>query len=97
MKILAGILAALIVLAQYPLWLGKGGWLRVWKIDHELELQRETNARLAQRNAALEAEVRDLKQGLDAVEERARYELGFTRSDELFFQFDTRPAAKETR
>jgi cell division protein FtsB len=94
-KALAAALVALIVLAQYPLWLGKGGWLRVWKIDQELVAQRATNVRLQQRNAALEAEVGDLKQGLDAVEERARYELGLLRPDELFFQFDSRdpPAA----
>jgi cell division protein FtsB len=96
-KVLAVALAALIVLAQYPLWLGKGGWLRVWKIDHELAAQRDSNARLQQRNAALEAEVGDLKQGLDAVEERARYELGLLRSDELFFQFDTRQSPAEPR
>jgi cell division protein FtsB len=96
-KVLAAALIALIVLAQYPLWLGKGGWLRVWKIDQELAAQRDSNARLQQRNAALEAEVGDLKQGLDAVEERARYELGLLRSDELFFQFDTRQAPAEPR
>lgn len=97
MKILAAALVALIVLAQYPLWLGKGGWLRVWKIDQDLGAQREVNARLQQRNAALDAEVGDLKQGLDAVEERARYELGLLRPDELFFQFDTRQPTGEPR
>jgi cell division protein FtsB len=96
-KVLGAALVALIVLAQYPLWIGKGGWLRVWKIDRELAAQRETNARLAQRNAGLEAEVRDLKQGLDAIEERARYELGLVRSDELFFQFDTRQSSAAPR
>ncbi len=97
MRILAVLFACFIVLAQYPLWLGKGGWVRAWKIDRELAAQREANARLQQRNAALEADVADLKQGLDAVEERARYELGLIRPDELFFQFDTRaskPAAR---
>ena len=86
MKILAGILGALIVAIQLPLWLGKGGWLRVWELDQQVAAQRQQNARLEARNAAIAAEVRDLKQGLEAVEERARYELGLVRPDEVFFQ-----------
>jgi cell division protein FtsB len=86
MKTLGGILVALIVLIQYPLWLGKGGWLRVSEVDHQLTGQKTKNARLEARNLALEAEVRDLKQGLEAIEERARYELGMIKSDEVFFQ-----------
>jgi len=85
-KILAGIFGALIVAIQYPLWLGKGGWLRVWDVDRQVATQRARNAQLEARNAGLAAEVRDLKQGLEAVEERARYELGMVRHDELFFQ-----------
>jgi cell division protein FtsB len=86
MKILAGILAALIFAIQFPLWLGKGGWLRVWEVDQQLAGQREKNGRLEARNGAVAAEVRDLKQGRDALEERARYELGLVRPDEVFFQ-----------
>ena len=86
MKILGGILGALIVAIQFPLWLGKGGWLRVWEVDQQVAAQRAKNARLESRNAAVAAEVRDLKQGLEAVEERARYELGMVRPDEVFFQ-----------
>ena len=86
MKILAGILGALIVAIQLPLWLGKGGWLRVWELDQQVALQRAHNAKLEARNAGIAAEVRDLKQGLEAVEERARYELGLVRPDEVFFQ-----------
>jgi cell division protein FtsB len=85
MRILSIVFAALIVLLQYPLWLGKGGWLRVWEIDRQVKTQKEGNARLRVRNDALDAEVRDLKQGYDAVEERARYELGMIRQDEIFF------------
>jgi cell division protein FtsB len=85
-RILGGILAALIVLIQYPLWLGKGGWLRVWEVDRQLEAQRGRNGVLQVRNQSLEAEVLDLKQGVDALEERARYELGMIKSDEVFFQ-----------
>ena len=86
MKLLAGLLGALIVLIQVPLWLGKGGWLRVSEIDRQITAQQSTNAQLEARNVALEAEVRDLKQGLEAIEERARYELGMIKSDEVFFQ-----------
>jgi cell division protein FtsB len=86
MKLLAAILGALIVLIQYPLWLGKGGWLRAWEMDRQLEAQRANIRLLEGRNAALAAEVRDLKQGIEAIEERARYELGMIRNDEVFFQ-----------
>ena len=86
MRTLAGILGALIVLVQFPLWLGKGGWLRVWEVDRQLDAQRARNEQLQVRNQALDAEVRDLKQGLEALEERARYELGMIKSDEVFFQ-----------
>ncbi|HSC96418.1 MAG TPA: cell division protein FtsB [Burkholderiales bacterium] len=94
MKALTLILAALIVLIQYPLWAGKGSWFRVWEVDQQIRAQRETNRELKARNAALEAEVRDLKVGLDAVEERARSELGMIRQDEIFFQvLEASPAA----
>ena len=86
MRILAGVLVALILAIQYPLWLGKGGWLRVREVDRQLEGQQDKNAGLETRNGALAAEVKDLKQGHDAIEERARYELGMVKSDEVFFQ-----------
>ena len=80
------VLLAVIVLLQYPLWLGKGGWLRVWEVDRQLAEQRELNQRLESRNAGLDAEVRDLKSGMDAIEERARYELGMVKNGEVFVQ-----------
>jgi cell division protein FtsB len=86
MKILSYTLAALVVALQYPLWLGKGGWVTVWELDRQLVAQREQTARLKARNDALDAEVRDLKQGLEAIEERARMELGMIRKDEVFYQ-----------
>ena len=92
MKILAGVLGALILLIQYPLWLGKGGWLRAADMDRQVSAQRAKNTQLETRNAALEAEVRDLKQGTEAIEERARYELGMVRGDEVFFQVVEKPA-----
>lgn len=86
MKWLTAALIGLVVLIQYPLWLGKGGWLRVWEVDREISAQREINTRLKARNNTLAAEVRDLKQGLEAIEERARSELGMIRQDEIFMQ-----------
>ncbi len=80
------VLVALIVLLQYPLWLGKGGWLRVWDMERQLKGQREVNAKLEQRNAGLDAEVRDLKTGYGAIEERARFELGLIKDGEVFVQ-----------
>jgi cell division protein FtsB len=92
MKILAAILGALILLVQYPLWLGKGGWLRAWQLERELSTQKTANSQREARNAALAAEVRDLKTGTEALEERARTELGMVRHDEVFFQYaDPKP------
>lgn len=86
MRWLTLIFVALIVALQYPLWLGKGSWLRVWEVDRELTQQKEVNQKLRARNASLDAEVHDLKQGYDAIEERARSELGMIKRDEVFFQ-----------
>jgi cell division protein FtsB len=95
MKILGAILAVLIVAIQYPLWLGKGGWLRVAEVDRQVEAQKAKNVKLETRNAGLAAEVKDLKQGSEAIEERARYELGMIRPDEVFFQIapEKKPAS----
>ena len=80
------VLTVLILLLQYPLWFGKGGWYRVWDMDRQLSAQRDVNQKLEQRNAALDAEVRDLKSGYDAIEERARFELGLVKDGEVFVQ-----------
>jgi len=79
-------LLLLIAAIQYPLWLGKGSWMRVWQLDRQLEGQRAENEQRVIRNAALNAEVLDLKTGLDAIEERARTELGMIKPNEIFFQ-----------
>src|SRR5678815_1573726 len=86
MRWLALAFGILIVALQYPMWLGKGGWLQVRESDRQLAVQRETNAKLKARNDALDADVRDLKTGSEAIEERARAELGMIRQDEVFFQ-----------
>jgi len=88
------VLLVFIGLIQYPLWLGKGGWLRVWEYDRQLEQQREVTRGLEIRNAGLDAEVRDLKQGYDAIEERARFDLGMIKQDESFIQIPEKVPGK---
>ena len=90
-------LLALIGLLQYPLWLGKGGWLKVWEYDRQLQQQKEVTQKLEIRNAGLDAEVRDLKQGYDAIEERARFELGMVRQDESFVQIPEKVPGKPAK
>jgi cell division protein FtsB len=89
------ILVALILLLQYPLWLGKGSWHKVWELDRQVESQQQVNQQLQMRNAAIDADVRDLKSGTEAIEERARNELGMVKREEIFFQFvgDSQSAA----
>ena len=86
MKALTLIFVILIALLQYPLWLGKGSWLRVWNVNQQIDEQKDKNAAFKQRNETLNAEVRDLKQGNAAIEERARSELGMIKQDEVFYQ-----------
>ena len=80
------ILVALLALMQYPLWLGEGGWLAVRQGSHKLDTQKTLNQRLFERNEILQAEVSDLKQGREAIEERARSELGMIAPDEIFIR-----------
>lgn len=89
MRWLAIALAVLIAALQYPMWLGKGGWLQVREYDRQLAVQRDANAKLRSRNEALDADVRDLKTGSEAIEERARAELGMIRQDEVLFQIQS--------
>ncbi len=86
MKALTLILVLLIAAIQYPLWLGKGSWLRVWDLNRQISEQKDKNATLKARNDTLDAEVRDLKQGFAAIEERARSEIGMVKQDEVFYQ-----------
>ena len=81
---LTWVLAASIVLLQYPLWLGAGGWLKVREGAQKIDVQEALNQRLETRNASLLAEINDLKQGRDAIEERARNDLGMVAPDEWF-------------
>ena len=79
-------LIVLLVYLQYRLWLGDGGLLELWNVHQEVEAQRDENARLRERNEALNAQVLDLKQGLGAIEERAREDMGMVKKGETFYQ-----------
>ncbi len=85
MKLLWTILVVLILLLQVRLWVGEGSFAQVWAMENTLEEQRQENAKLASRNERLYAEVRNLRSGEGAIEERARMNLGLIRNDETFF------------
>jgi cell division protein FtsB len=93
-RLIALCLVTLLVLIQYPLWLGKGGWLRVHDLDLQVAAAHEKNDEAKARNDKLASEVNDLKDGTGAVEERARLELNMIKSDEVFVQI-TSPASKD--
>lgn len=86
MKIIAIILLVVLVLLQYRLWLGDGGIPEVLQLQDEVEVVQQDVVSLKERNQALDAEVQDLKTGLDAIEERARSELGMIRQGEVYYQ-----------
>jgi len=86
MRVVTLILFILLVLLQIKLWLGEGGFREVGRLETRVENQRQQNEELLQRNAELQAEVDDLRERLDAVEERARSELGLIKPDEQFYQ-----------
>ncbi|MDP3743495.1 MAG: cell division protein FtsB [Methylotenera sp.] len=96
MKVLTLIFVILITLLQYPLWLGKGSWLRVWDLNRQLSEQQRKNTGIKARNDTLDAEVRDLKSGRAAIEERARSELGMIKQDEVFYQVIDQPLPTPT-
>ncbi len=86
MKILAVLLALAIFGLQWPLWAGKGGVSAVKKMETEFDEQKARKDGMLARNVALENEVKDLKSGLQSVEEYARSELGMVKQGEIFFQ-----------
>lgn len=86
MRLILLCLVALLLLIQYPLWLGKGGWLHVWDMERQVAAAKKKNTDQQARNNKLGSEVQDLKEGTGAVEERARYELGMIKQDEVFVQ-----------
>ena len=94
MRFLMVVLTVVLVLLQARLWLSNGGLREVWRLETEVARRVEDNGRLVARNSALEAEVRDLKQGLSAAEERARTDLGMIHSGETFYQIAPAPTAE---
>ena len=86
MKVLIAVLVVLLLTLQYRLWFADGGLAEVYRLKQEIATQEERNARLRERNQALAAEVRDLKKGIEAVEARARSELGMVGKGETFFR-----------
>ena len=87
MKVLLGLLVVLLLALQYRLWFGDGSIQEVWRLREEARISREEVVRLNMRNQALAAEVADLKSGLEAIEERARADLGLIGEGETFYQF----------
>lgn len=85
MKILIALLTVGLGVLQYKLWLGDDSRRELKEVEQDVALQLSTNAALSERNEALEVEVLDLKNGLEAVEERARSELGMIEEGETFY------------
>jgi len=86
MRWIVGILLFLLVALQARLWLGQDNLIEMWRLQKAVTLQQASNKRLAERNKALQADVKDLKSGLQAVEERSRSELGMVKQGEVFYQ-----------
>jgi len=86
MRVLFAILIFIFILLQLKMCFGEGGFSDVRRLEQRVEEQTEENEALAQRNRELQAEVEDLRQGLEAVEERARSELGLIKENEEFYQ-----------
>ena len=86
MKIVASILFFLLILLQAKLWFGGHGVFQLWSLQRTTEQARERNDELQQRNETLHAEVTELKQGREALEEKARSQLGFIKEGEVFYR-----------
>ena len=91
MKWLAAALAVAVILLQYRVWLSADGVREVARLREAVAAQHTENDRLDERNRQLAAEVRDLKTGMDAIEERARSDLGMIARNETFYQVVTAP------
>jgi len=86
LRIVAVLLLAALVVLHYRIWASPGGMREVWRLEKAIEAQMQENERLEERNRTLAAEVRDLKEGRQAIEERARTDLGMVKGNETFFQ-----------
>ena len=86
MKIIASLLFLLLILLQMQLWFGGHGVFQLWSLNRDIEQAQSNNDSLMQRNEQLHAEVKELKEGREALEERARSQLGFIREGEKFYR-----------
>jgi len=85
-KIIALILLVLLIWLQYKIWLQDGGIPEVLQLQKEVDIEQSEVEKLQERNQSLDAEVKDLKKGLDAIEERARSEMGMIKKGEVYYQ-----------
>lgn len=86
MRVIIALLVSLLVFLQFQLWSPNGGLVGMWQLRERVAEREHENEQLRERNAALDADVRDLKDGLEALEERARSEMGMIREGEVFYQ-----------
>ena len=86
MKIIASVLLILFIWLQYKIWLQDGGLPEIFQLQDEIQQVKTEVGKLRERNASLDAEVKDLKKGLDAIEERARSEMGMIKEGEVYYQ-----------
>jgi cell division protein FtsB len=93
MRIVVYGMLALLVIIQYPLWFGRGGWLKAYELERQLDAQLEKNKALEMRNNKLAGDVKDLKEGTRAIEERARSEHGMIKEGEYFVQIVPRESS----
>jgi cell division protein FtsB len=96
-RALLAILLLVLLALQFKLWFGEGGYRDVQRLAQRVEEQAQENELLAQRNRELQAEVEDLRQGLEAIEERARSELGLIKENEEFYQVVPAPEREPER
>ena len=97
MKIFVIFLVSALLILQYQLWVDRDGMRKVIHLSDSIAQQNEVNQRLYERNDVLAAEVEDLKSGYDAIEERARMELGMIRQGETFFQVIENPSTTKAK
>ncbi len=95
MRMVIAVLVVLLLVIHYRLWLADDGVRQMWQLRETVAEQERENVELRRRNRALEAEVRDLREGIDALEERARSDLGMIREGETFYQVVRDPAREE--
>ncbi|MBK8182810.1 MAG: septum formation initiator family protein [Candidatus Competibacteraceae bacterium] len=97
MQILIAALIAALVMSQYLLWLDEDGVRQTYALRISIQAQTDENAAINEGNRALEADIKDLKTGLVAIEERARSEMGMIRQDETFYRLLEHPKSKSTQ